>query len=108
ALFYLNQVRVRAGLAPSALTGTALFDQIIHERRVEFLHENKRWFDLLRTGTAVSVMQAFGNAFRADPNNPNPPDITPAGAYQPANILTKLVYPLREVQVLGFTPPVGG
>lgn len=105
---YLNMVRTRAGLAAdNTATGTALFDIIFHERRVELAHENKRWFDLLRTGTAVSVMVAAGDALRADANNPNAPDDpTPSGAYDAANILTKLIYPDREVQVLGFTPPV--
>jgi hypothetical protein len=113
ALPYLNAVRTRSGLAASALAGAALTNQIIHERRVEFAHENKRWFDILRLdiitpGTASAIMVAHGNDLRADPNNPNrnnPNDITPPGAFAADRILTKLVYPVREIQVLGLTSP---
>ncbi len=66
ALPYLNQVRVRAGLPASTASGqAALRDTIMHERRVELAFENKRWFDLVRTGQAVSVMTAYGNAQKA-------------------------------------------
>lgn len=61
ALTYLNPVRTRAGLA--AITATnqaALRDIILHERRVEFAFENKRWLDLVRTGKAIEVMTANG------------------------------------------------
>lgn len=61
ALPYLNQVRARAGLAPSAVTGqAAMRDTIAHERRIELAFENKRWFDLVRTGQAIPVMTAYG------------------------------------------------
>jgi hypothetical protein len=61
ALPFLNQVRQRAGLAPAmtADQGT-LRDKIAHERRVELAFENHRWFDLVRTGDAVTVMTAYG------------------------------------------------
>lgn len=58
---YLNQVRIRAGL--SKLTSTDLPDQasfrtaLIKERRLEFAFENKRWFDLVRTGNAKMVAE---------------------------------------------------
>jgi hypothetical protein len=61
ALPYLNQVRVRAGLTGSTETNqAALRDVIAHERRVELSFENHRWFDLIRTGNAISVMTAYG------------------------------------------------
>jgi hypothetical protein len=61
ALPFLNQVRTRAGLAPSAETDqTALRAVVAHERRVELAFENHRWFDLVRTGQAIPVMTAFG------------------------------------------------
>jgi starch-binding outer membrane protein, SusD/RagB family len=66
ALPYLNQVRTRAGLAN--VTSTAgLKDVIMHERRVELAFENKRWLDLVRTGTAVSVITAYGLKVKANP-----------------------------------------
>jgi hypothetical protein len=61
ALPYLNQVRTRAGLAPATSTDPAALRTIIlHERRVELAFENHRWFDLVRTGQAIAVMNAFG------------------------------------------------
>lgn len=56
----LNQIRDRAGL--STLTSAELPDQtsfalaIENERRWEFAFENHRWFDLVRTGRALEVM----------------------------------------------------
>ncbi|WP_316795030.1 RagB/SusD family nutrient uptake outer membrane protein [Pedobacter agri] len=65
---YLNQVRSRAGLAPtSATTQSTLRDAILQERRVELAFENKRWLDLVRTGNAVSVMTAYGQRVKANP-----------------------------------------
>jgi hypothetical protein len=61
ALPYLNQVRARAGLAPTMTSDQGMLrDTIAHERRVELAFENHRWFDLVRTGQAVSVMTAYG------------------------------------------------
>ncbi|HVW59987.1 MAG TPA: RagB/SusD family nutrient uptake outer membrane protein [Puia sp.] len=61
ALPYLNDVRTRAGLVASTETDQALLREVIaHERRVELAFENKRWFDLIRTGQAIPVMTAFG------------------------------------------------
>jgi starch-binding outer membrane protein, SusD/RagB family len=66
ALTYLNQVRNRAGLGN--ITSTAgLKDVIMNERRVELAFENKRWLDLVRTGTAVSVITAYGQRVKANP-----------------------------------------
>lgn len=62
ALPYLNKVRQRAGLAPTVTTNQSMLrDTIAHERRVELAFENHRWFDLVRTGQAISVMTAYGN-----------------------------------------------
>ena len=59
ALPYLNQVRSRAALP--ALTGLNQADlrlALERERRVEFLFEGHRWFDLVRTGRARTVLNA--------------------------------------------------
>lgn len=52
---YVNQVRTRAGI--SKLSG-ATRDDIIQERRYEFVGEGKRYWDLVRTGKAASVLVA--------------------------------------------------
>ncbi len=63
AFKYLNEVRVRAGLAPK--TSTQLPDQasfrtaIFNERRWEFADEFLRWFDIVRSGKAMTIMNAF-------------------------------------------------
>ncbi|WP_339925618.1 RagB/SusD family nutrient uptake outer membrane protein [uncultured Cyclobacterium sp.] len=61
ALTHLNRVRERAGLLPSVeVNQGALQDIILHERRVEFAFENKRWLDLVRTDRAIEVMNQHG------------------------------------------------
>ena len=50
---YVNEVRARAGLA--AVNGVDE-DIILNERRHEFMGEGKRYFDLVRTGRAASVL----------------------------------------------------
>ena len=51
---YVNKVRNRAGLASLP---TVTEDDIIKERRLEFMGEGKRFFDLVRTGKAASVLK---------------------------------------------------
>jgi len=58
---YINQVRTRAKLAPLAgLSQAELKDAIAHEQRIEVAFENHRWFQLLRSGKAVEVMNQHG------------------------------------------------
>lgn len=60
----LNQVRTRAGL--TAYTNTDLANQqefrdaVLLERKFELALEFDRWFDLVRTGTAISEMAKVG------------------------------------------------
>jgi hypothetical protein len=62
AMMYLNQTRRRAGLADK--TAAAIPDQqsfrlaMEQERRLEFAFEGLRWFDLVRTSRAVTVMNS--------------------------------------------------
>ena len=60
ALARVNEIRVRAGLAP-ALTVTLI--SILKERRLEMAMEHDRWFDLVRTGQAQNAMAADGKTF---------------------------------------------
>jgi starch-binding outer membrane protein, SusD/RagB family len=65
AAIYLNQVRKRAGLGDSQEANQR--EAIFKERRVELAFENKRWFDLVRTGRAIEVITAYGNRIKANP-----------------------------------------
>lgn len=69
ALTYLNQVRTRARGTRNVLPNITvtnkdqLRDIIWRERRAELAMEQQRWFDLVRTGRAASVMKAQGKNF---------------------------------------------
>ncbi|QPH38554.1 RagB/SusD family nutrient uptake outer membrane protein [Pedobacter endophyticus] len=58
----INQIRNRAGLSnytPAMLPNQSSFrDAVAKERRFELAFENHRWFDLVRTGKFVSVMNS--------------------------------------------------
>lgn len=58
ALANINLVRQRAGLVPlnNTLDYHAFQLAVEKERRVELAFENHRWFDLVRSGKAVAVM----------------------------------------------------
>lgn len=53
ALGYLNQIRSRAGLANAT---TCDIPTLLNERHLEFCGEGKRYFDLVRTGYAPTVL----------------------------------------------------
>ncbi|MDG3583234.1 RagB/SusD family nutrient uptake outer membrane protein [Galbibacter pacificus] len=52
----LDAVRARVGLASTPVS----MDAIMHERRMELAGEGHRWFDLVRTGKAASVLADRG------------------------------------------------
>lgn len=87
AATYLNQVRTRAGLAATkAASQVEMRNAIYQERRVELAFENKRWFDLVRTGRAKEVITVYGNRVKANPQD----YYFPKGAVPPPNAFTVL------------------
>lgn len=90
---YINQVRARAGLAPVAGLGQAAFrDTVAHEERVESAFEDKRWFQLLRTGRAIPVMSAQGADIKSYTTlrAPSSYNVTP----------DKLLYPIPLTEIV--------
>jgi len=89
ALTNLNLVRARAGLAASAVTDqTNLRTIIAHERRVELAFENHRWHDLVRTGTAITVMTTYGIKAKATYS------LLPSNAFTITN--DRLLFPIPQ------------
>ncbi len=59
AYTYINEVRSRAGLEPLAELSYDTFKSAVYnEERLESPFEGHRWFDLLRTGKAIEVMNS--------------------------------------------------
>ena len=56
-LQYLNKLREKRGLGSvSVKNESELIDAVLAERRLEFLGEGFRWFDLVRTGKYTTVL----------------------------------------------------
>jgi hypothetical protein len=90
----INLVRDRAGLAPlSGLSESAFRDAVYLEERLEGAFEGHRWPDLVRTGLAVSTINAKLGV------------IDPVG---PATAITvnQLIYPIPTDVILTSTPGV--
>jgi hypothetical protein len=60
---YLNRVRTRVSLAAKTSTGATLLQDIYDERRMELATEGMRFWDLIRTGKAATVLA--GQGFKA-------------------------------------------
>ena len=60
---YLNLVHHRAGLTDNK---AATIDNIIDERDLEFMGEGKRYWDLVRTGKAASVLVPDADGYRTN------------------------------------------
>lgn len=87
AIPYLNQIRARAGLAATtASSQTDLREAIFKERRVELAFENKRWFDIVRTGRIQEIIVPYGARVKANPDA----YYFPAGSVPPGNAFTVL------------------
>ncbi len=91
-LVALNTVRSRAGLPATTGAEQATLRTVIdHERRVELAFENHRWHDLVRTGKALDVMNAFGVKLKTQVNYLTPDTY---------NVTTnKLIYPIPQPEV---------
>jgi len=101
----LNQVRSRAGLASSSAAGQALMrEAIFKERRVELAFENKRWFDIMRTGRIQEIIVPYGRRIVANPLAYYYPPIP--GAVPRNNVFTNLSkfypYPAAESDLSPF------
>ncbi|MCX6302997.1 MAG: RagB/SusD family nutrient uptake outer membrane protein [Bacteroidia bacterium] len=96
AFSILNVVRARAGLKPltsiEVPTQEAFRNAMLHERRAEFACEYLRWYDLLRTGKAVGVM----NAFFAQPSEGS-------SKYKMEEYMS--IFPIPEYELLLITDP---
>jgi hypothetical protein len=99
----LNQIRTRAHL-PAKTSGNAdpslnitnqqaFRDAIFQERKVELAFENHRWYDLVRSGTAVDVMNAHGQREMAIHS------YIPSGSYAVTTNNLLLPIPQREVTI---------
>lgn len=87
AIPYLNQVRTRAGLAATTASSQAdLREAIFKERRVELAFENKRWFDIVRTGRIQEIIVPYGARVKANPSA----YYFPPGSVPPNNAFTVL------------------
>lgn len=88
----LNAVRGRAGVGITATADqVALRNIIAHERRVELAFENHRWHDLVRTGKAIEVINAFGAKLKTQVNYLSP------NAYMLNQ--NKLLFPIPQYEV---------
>ncbi|TVR77937.1 MAG: RagB/SusD family nutrient uptake outer membrane protein [Saprospirales bacterium] len=56
---YVNQIRNRAGLSDTQASGADLFEVIKNERKLEFVGEGHRFFDLVRWGIAEDFIEGF-------------------------------------------------
>ncbi len=72
----IDQVRTRAKLPtleatyPGGLTQAAMRTVIQNERRVELCFENKRYYDIIRWGTAMTVMNADHHGMKITNSSP--------------------------------------
>jgi hypothetical protein len=101
---FINQVRARAGLAPLAagLSQAAFREAVFKEQRVELAFENKRWFQLVRTGRAIAILNAHGaelKAYAVGRRDPGTYNVT-------ANMLIYPI-PVREITTNGLTQNPG-
>src|SRR5690606_19339388 len=86
AVPYVNKIRARAGLSP--LNASMTLEAIKQERKMEFIGEGRRFFDLVRWGKeeAITELKNFTKHYHANTN-----------AQQPAERDLLLPIPQREL-----------
>jgi len=100
----INEIRSRAGLPD--LTQADVSDQAAFrlamekERRIEFVFENHRWFDLLRTGRAIEVITAYGKIELADLTTPECPSYPIGGPDLYVIEEFELLYPIPVDEII--------
>ena len=67
----INIPNVTADL-PAALTQTQFDDMVFRERGYEFIGEDKRWFDMVRTGRVSQVIDAARAVIPSPARKPTP------------------------------------
>jgi starch-binding outer membrane protein, SusD/RagB family len=104
AYTYINQVRSRAGLPAltAGLSQAQFRDAVFREERVELAFEDKRWFQLLRTGRAIAVMTAQGADIKSYAGARRP-----SVAYQITPQMLLFPLPVREITNNGFSQNPG-
>jgi hypothetical protein len=100
---HINEVRARAGLPALApgLSQAAFRDTVAHEERVELAFEDKRWFQLLRTGRAIAVMNAHGAELKSYTT------FRSGATYNVTQNALLYPIPIRELTVNGFAQNPG-
>lgn len=70
---YVNMIRTRAGLPDISTTGNELIESVRHEREIELMFEDQRFFDIRRWMIAPEVMvDAEGIKIEFFNGNPQP------------------------------------
>ncbi|TYA74764.1 RagB/SusD family nutrient uptake outer membrane protein [Seonamhaeicola marinus] len=85
----VNRIRARAAIPalPAGLSQSEMRDRIRHERRIELVFENHRWFDLIRWDEARTVLNATFNGIRIERNGiPTAADGGPTHVFDPAQL----------------------